>query len=62
MELPLLVDFLYVDGGRVPGELAAGSRRKRAPSRGLFGCQPSVTVANCLRAIVSRRCQGAAVL
>lgn len=50
MELPLLVDFLYVDRGRVSNTLAAGTP-ENVPSlahRGVFNCQPSVTVANYL--------------
>lgn len=48
MELPLLVDFLYIDGGRVSNTLAAGTPES-VPSlahRGVFNCQPSVTMAN----------------
>lgn len=50
MELPLLVDFLYVDRGRVSNTLAAGTP-ENVPSlahRGVFNCQPSVTMANYL--------------
>lgn len=50
MELPLLVDFLYVDRGRVSNTLAAGAP-ENVPSlahRGVFNCQPSVTMANYL--------------
>lgn len=50
MELPLLVDFLYVNRGRVSNTLAAGTP-ENVPSlahRGVFNCQPSVTMANYL--------------
>lgn len=67
MELPLLVDFLYINRGRAPNKLAAGTRRMcprslTVASSAANHLLPWQTICESRASIVSQRCQDTTVL